>query len=220
MGFQKDTYDSSEWATVYFLAAYGGLFYAATFSSFPVLNHYLKKEAWTPLAVKQRGLTQIGFTAAGFWYLHNMLVSQLPNEARDKVLPPHGFTCYFREFWRTAAICVYANAIMVKQYKNHVRYVSRLRRLPTRVYMLLASIPYILMMSLPFVQRYELTDDGECRHPGSLTAVLLGWTFVVFVTSCFLLNALRDTSTYFPSFQGSVAEVVGLFLVLVSLAFE
>ena len=216
----KSDFSESKWEVVYFLSAYGAVFYFATILSFPVLHFFMKeRNTWTPLKVKQKGLTQLGAVAGGLWFLHNLLMTQLPVSTQDDILPPHSFTCWVRDFWKTASISIFANSILVKQYKYYVRYVSRDQGLPTYVYLLLSSIPYLLMVSLPVWDRYD-SSKKVCTDPQAAQDVLFIWTCFVLIGCVVLLHTLRDTVTYFPNFQGSISEVGGLLVVILVRAFE
>eukprot|EP00755_Sulcionema_specki_P033477 Sspe_Gene.100831::Locus_75480_Transcript_1_1_Confidence_1.000_Length_1111::g.100831::m.100831 len=219
MGSPSDSFADDDWAIVYFLAAYGTLFYATTLASFPFVFLAMSKREWTPLMVKQRGLTQIGVGAGCVWFLHSMTMMLVPRSTSDRIIPPGSFSCWFRAFWRTCAVSFYVNAVIVKQYKGYTKYVARDTRLPTYVYMLLLSIPFLLLVSLPIWDHYNNHSD-ECDEPQTAKKVMFTWVAALVVACMVLVNSLRDTVTYFPNFQASVAEVCGLLILELGRAFE
>ena len=208
------------WAAFYFLAAYGGLAYFITFASFPLLYFYVKKgNLWNPLKVKQVGLTQLAVVGGFSWYLYNLILEVLPDEAQQKLLPANTATCWFRHFWIITCVCLFSNSILLKQYRSYIRYVARESLAPPYSHFTIASVPYFILALLPFWNGYDSTTD-TCERDSIASLLLYVWMCIVFIACMCLLNTLRDTCTYYPNLQASFAEVIGFLVLTLVRAYE
>eukprot|EP01061_Rhynchopus_euleeides_P006834 TRINITY_DN15842_c0_g1_i2.p1 TRINITY_DN15842_c0_g1~~TRINITY_DN15842_c0_g1_i2.p1 ORF type:complete len:608 (+),score=127.91 TRINITY_DN15842_c0_g1_i2:181-2004(+) len=213
------SYGDSSWEAFYFLVAYGSLTYGLTFAAFPILYSYAKTEMWTPLKVKQIGLTQLCAIGAFIFFLHKLLLKLLPTDVSHAILPPHPVSCWFSDFWKIASIFIYTNSIFVKQYRSYVRYVARESLPATYIHLLISAVPYALLLVLPLWSEYD-SDADDCTESSAAKYPLFAIMFLVMVLTAFSVNTLRDTCTYFPNFRGAVIEIVGMFVILLATAFE
>ena len=199
---------------MYFLIAYGSTSYGVTFAAFPILQHYARTELWTPLKVKQIGLTQLSVLGAFLYTVHRVLLTLLPTDVSNDILPPHQVSCWLADLWKITAIFFYTNCILIKEYRSYLRYVAREPLPQTLIHVLISAIPYSLLLVLP-LSRYD-SDSDKCNTTSAVTYPLFALMVVVFLISAFLTNTLRDTVTFFPNLRSAIGEVSGLLIVVLA----
>eukprot|EP01062_Namystynia_karyoxenos_P060696 TRINITY_DN5239_c0_g1_i1.p1 TRINITY_DN5239_c0_g1~~TRINITY_DN5239_c0_g1_i1.p1 ORF type:complete len:903 (+),score=232.85 TRINITY_DN5239_c0_g1_i1:129-2837(+) len=216
------TFSDGDWALTYII---GGLFYLLTLLSFPAVRRWRRTldlgddaPVWSPLRVQQCGLTQIAACAGLGWFAHAVVLEQVPCSSADRVLPPSGAVCWLRAFWRTAAACLLASSVTVKQYKFYNRYVSRERRLPTWVYMLLGVTPYLVLVSLPVWKEWYTAPS--CNDDHMEQRAMFAWTAVLLAASLYLTIALRDCVCNFPNRVSGRVEVACFTCIVAAWAFH
>eukprot|EP01065_Artemidia_motanka_P008600 TRINITY_DN14340_c0_g1_i1.p1 TRINITY_DN14340_c0_g1~~TRINITY_DN14340_c0_g1_i1.p1 ORF type:complete len:900 (+),score=257.02 TRINITY_DN14340_c0_g1_i1:56-2755(+) len=221
-----ESFSSADWGTTYALACAGGVLYMCSIVSFVLVHRFRERikageqNLWSPLRVKQRGLTQVAVVAALCWFLHNLLLELVPCSTSDRMFDPTAFTCYARAVWRTAAACFFASSITSKQYKAYTRYVLRERRLPTWVYVLLCCLPYLVLIALPVWREWNSRDNGRCEEDSKEQKAMFAWTSALLGGTAVLYLKLRDPFCPFPNRVSSTVETVGFAVVVAAWAFR